>query len=91
MPVQMPEAGTLNIGWYLVPKGAKLAKKVKPVLVASGKLGVAAATPGQLKLSLTAAGRRQLKRAKRMSITARAEYVTSSDQRPRAQSHFTLR
>jgi hypothetical protein len=77
MPFTAPEAGTLSVGWYLVPKGARLAKHPKPVLVASGRLSVAAATPGQLKLRLTAAGKRQLKHAKRVKLVARATLVPS--------------
>jgi hypothetical protein len=56
MPFTVPEAGTLNVSWYFVPKGAKLAKTVKPVLVASGKLTFVAAGAAQVKLKLTAGG-----------------------------------
>ena len=77
LPFTAPEAGTLSLSWYFVPKGAKLAKHVKPVLVASGKLTFARAGAGQLKLRLTAAGRRQLKHARRLKLTAKATFVPS--------------
>src|SRR4029077_7479951 len=68
MPFQAPAAGTVTVGWYQVPAGAKLAKrtKAKPVLVASGRLALTSAGTGQLHIKLTAAGKRLLKRAKRL-------------------------
>ncbi len=72
LPFKALEAGTLVVGWYRVPSGAKLAKaaKAKPVLVASGKLTFSAAETGNLKIKLTAAGKRLLKHAKRLKLEA---------------------
>jgi Bacterial Ig-like domain (group 3) len=77
LPVTLPEAGTLGVSWYAVPKGASLAKKPKPLLVASGSLSVAANVAAQLKLKLSTAGRRKLRRIKRMKLVAEATFVPS--------------
>jgi hypothetical protein len=94
MPFQAPEAGALSVGWYLVPKGATLAKhsKPKPVLVAAGKLTFAAAGQGQLKLKLTAAGRQVLKHAKRVKLVAKATFAPAAGGIPvNARAVTTLR
>jgi hypothetical protein len=77
MPFTTPEAGTVSVGWYFVPKGATLARHAKPVLVASGKLAVSAAEAAQLKLKLTAVGKRQLKHAKRVKLVMRGTLTAS--------------
>ena len=71
------EAGTLVVGWYEVPPGAKLAKhvKAKPVLVASGQMTFLAAGTGKIKIRLTAAGKRLLKHAKRLKLTAKGTFT----------------
>lgn len=71
------EAGTLVVGWYEVPSGAKLAKKTKakPILVASGRLTFSGAGAGTVKLTLTAAGKRLLKHAKRVELEAKGAFT----------------
>jgi hypothetical protein len=71
------EAGTLTIGWYEVPPGAKLAKKtkVKPVLVASGQKSFAGAGTGTITVKLTTAGKRLLKHAKQLRLTAKGTFT----------------
>jgi hypothetical protein len=73
----VPEAGNLMIQWYELPKGAKLAKKVKvkPVLVASGKASFAAAGTGKVAIRLTAQGKRLLKHTRRILLEAKAGFV----------------
>jgi hypothetical protein len=73
MSVKALEAGTLNVQWSYVPKGAKAAK-AKPVLVASGKLSFAAAGTGNLTLRLTAAGRRLLRKVGRVKLMVRGAF-----------------
>lgn len=77
LPFTALEAGTVTVGWYQVPTGAKLAKhtKAKPVLVASGKTTFAGAGAGQIKLKLTAQGRQLLKRSRRLRLSAKAVFV----------------
>ena len=67
-----PEAGTAVIGWYEVPPGARLAKKTKakPILVASGMLIFRAAGTARITIKLTVAGKRLLKHAKQLKLTA---------------------
>jgi hypothetical protein len=70
------EAGTAVIDWYLLPPGARLAKaKAKPVLVASGRLAFSAAGTATMKVRLTAAGRRMLKHANSIKLTAKGIFV----------------
>jgi hypothetical protein len=73
------EAGTLVVGWYELPPGAKLAMHTtaKPVLVAYGQMTFAAAGAGTIKVKLTAAGKRLLKHAKRLKLTAKGVFTPS--------------
>ncbi len=71
------EAGTAMIGWYQVPRGAKLAKKTTPklVLVAAGHLTFPAAGTAMIRVKLTAAGKRLLKHAKSLKLTAKGTFT----------------
>jgi hypothetical protein len=71
------EAGTAVIGWYEVPSGAHLANraKPKPVLVASGRQSFSAAGTATIKIKLTAAGRRLLKHARQLRLTAKGTFT----------------
>jgi len=64
------EAGTAAIKWYQVPPGAKLAAKAKPVLVASGEARFSSAGTGKIKVKLTGSGKRLLRSANRLKLTA---------------------
>lgn len=70
-------AGSLSVQWFYLPKGAKLAKKVKPVLVASGKATFSKAGAGHIRLRLTGQARRLLKHAKRLKLMAKGTFVAS--------------
>jgi hypothetical protein len=93
MPFQALTAGTVTVGWYQVPVGAKLAKRTtaKPVLVASGKLTFAGAGRGQLKLKLTAAGRQVLRHAKHIKLTAKGTFAPSGQADVSAVGTLSLR
>jgi hypothetical protein len=60
-----------------VPSGAKLARKAKPkpVLVAAGHRTFAAAGTATIKIKLTPAGRRMLKPAKKLKLTAKGTFT----------------
>jgi hypothetical protein len=92
LAVQGLTAGTLTVQWYVLP-GAKLARQVKakPVLVATGKLTLAAAGVGTLQLHLTAAGRRLLKHARRVKVVARGVFVASDGAVANATSGMVVR
>ena len=75
LPFTAPEAGTLSVSWYAVPKGAHAAKRAKPVLIASGRHAFRAAGPGNFRITLTTRGKQLLKRAKRMTLTVRSIFT----------------
>jgi subtilase family serine protease len=70
-------AGSVAIGWYELPKGAKLAKKAKPkpVLVASAQLKFTAPGSRTIKIKLTPAGKRLLKHAKQVKLTGKGTFT----------------
>jgi hypothetical protein len=68
--VSAPEAGKLTVTWYFLPRGAHLARTVKPVVVARGAKTFTAAGSATLRLRLTSQGRALLKHAKRIKLTA---------------------
>jgi len=86
------EAGSATVDWLDVPPGAKLARhgKPKPVLVAAGHLSFAAAGTGVIKLKLTGAGKRLLKHAKRVKLTAVGTFAPTGAPTVRAARAFLL-
>lgn len=79
LPFQALEAGTATVQWYAAPSGAKPAKssKAKSVLVASGKQVFAAAGTSQVRIRLTAQGRKLLRRARRLRLEVRGGFVAT--------------
>jgi hypothetical protein len=76
LPFKLPEAGTVNVSWSAAPSNSTgQAAKSRSVLIASGKLTLAVAGTGQLKIRATAVGRRLLKHAKRVKLMARATFM----------------
>ena len=73
------EAGTAVIGWYQLPPGAKLARKAKPVLVASGHATFEAAGTLKIEIKLTPAGKRLLKHARILKLTAKGVFTPSGE------------
>lgn len=88
-----PEAGSLMVQWYEVPKGARFARhtKAKLVLVASGKLTFSGAGTGKLKVKLTGAGVRLLRHARRAALTVKGTFTTSGGHPVTATSGFVVR
>ena len=91
--VRALEAGKLEIAWYDLPRGARLARHrhAKPILVASGKLTFAAAGSATMAIRLTRAGRHLLKRARRLTLTARGTFTPVKQAAVNAHQRFTLR
>jgi sugar lactone lactonase YvrE len=85
--------GRLTIGWYYLPRGAHLARsrQVKPVLVARGSAILGGPGTVQVRLRLTAAGRRLLARGGRPKLTAKATLQRSGQPPIVALATFTLR
>jgi hypothetical protein len=91
LPVMAPETGVLTIQWWQVPAGAKLAKRAKPVLIASGKATYAGAGSGKLSLRLTATGKRLLRHARRVKLVERATFVPRGESATSVQSGLVVR
>jgi hypothetical protein len=70
MAFRAPEAGAATIAWYYRPPGAT----TKPVVVAFGQLMFSAAGTDPIKVKPTAVGRRLLKHADRIKLTARGTF-----------------
>ena len=73
--INAPSAGRLRIGWYLVPKGAHLTKATQPTLVATGRAALKQAGKAKVKIALTRKGRKLLKPAKRIKLTAKGSFT----------------
>ena len=69
-------AGKLSISWYLVPKGARLAR-ARPVLVAAGSVTTKASGAIRLTIKLTAKGRSLLARAGQVKLTSKGVLAAS--------------
>ena len=86
------EAGTAVIDWYQVPSGAAPAStKPKPVLVASGHASFSAAGSGKLKVNLTTAGKRLLKKAMSLKLTAKGMFTPTGGAAVIATKTFVLK
>jgi uncharacterized repeat protein (TIGR02543 family) len=87
------EAGTAVIDWYQVPPGAKLAEEArsKPVLVAAGHLTFSGAGSATIKIKLTAAGKRLLKHAKKLKLTAKGTFAPTGKTPVAATTVFVLK
>ncbi len=71
-----PKAGKVVVSWYYLPPGAKLAgaKKPEAVLVATGSVTFRAAGTATLRIRLSAAGRKRLRKAKKLRLTAKCVF-----------------
>jgi hypothetical protein len=83
-------AGKLTVSWYLVAKGAHLAA-IRPVLVASGKASFTKSRTLKLAVRLTRKGKRLLKHAKRIKLTAKGVYTPAKARAISTTKSFTLK
>jgi hypothetical protein len=74
-PFVAKAAGQVTGAWYFVPKGAHVAGKPKPVLVASGKTTVTKPGRAKLKLRLSKKGKALLKKAKKIKLTSKGTFT----------------
>jgi hypothetical protein len=87
-----PEAGVAVISWYEVPRGAKLARaKPKPVLVASGQASPSGPGTTKLKVKLTTVGKRLLRSAKTVKLTAKGTFTPSGEAPVSVKKALTLK
>jgi hypothetical protein len=84
------ESGTVVIGWYYVPPGARLAA-AKTVLVASGRATFAGAGTKTIKLKLTAAGKKMLKHANQLKLTSKGVFSAPGQAQIVVRKTFTLK
>ena len=85
-----PIAGRLVISWYLVPKGARFARKV-PALVAEGRRSFAKIGTAKITIRLTGKGRALLRQATSLNLTARSVFTPSAQAAVSELKTFTLR
>lgn len=87
-----PGPGKLTIAWYVVPRGAHIAKvKPKPVLVAIGKLTVSRAGKALIKIKLTAHGKKLLKHARSLKLTGKGSFTPTGHPVVTTTKTFTIR
>jgi alpha-tubulin suppressor-like RCC1 family protein len=84
-------AGLLTIDWYYVPPGAHLARRPTPVLVTAGRLRFATAGTRKITLKLTPAGRRLLRKRKRIALTAEGSFTPTGKRAVTAKASFVLK
>jgi hypothetical protein len=82
--------GQLTISWYLVPKGAHVAK-AKPTLVARGQVALSAAGGSKLVIKLTSRGRALLKHAHKIKLTALGSMAGTGGVQVSASKAFVLK
>lgn len=76
-PFEAKAAGKVTGAWYFVPKGAHVAGKRKPVLVASGNTTVKKPGKASLKLRVSKKGKALLKKAKKIKLTTKGTFTPS--------------
>jgi hypothetical protein len=78
-------AGRVKIRWYRARKGAR------PLLIANGRRSYDAAGRAVVRMRLTKAGRRQLRHARRLRLTAKGTFTPVAGAPISAARRFTLR
>jgi hypothetical protein len=89
--VHAPKPGTAKVVWYLVPKGAHVAAKRKPIVVASGSKTLKKPGKAKLKVKLTKAGKALLKKAKTLKLTAKGSFKPKGKKATTATQVFKLK
>ena len=87
-----PEGGAATVSWFQVPAGAHVTRsRPRPVLVATATTRFAAAGQAKLKLKLTATGRKLLKHARHITLTAKAAFTPTGQAAVSTTARFTIR
>jgi hypothetical protein len=92
-----PGAGKLQVGWYFLPKGARLPKGAhtagtpKPVLLASGSKTVTKAGKTVLEVKLSKKGKAKLKKAKKIKLTAKGSFTPKGGKKLTTKKAFSLK
>ncbi len=85
-----PSTGRLAISWYQVPRGAQLTRAKKPVLVARSSVDVHKPGRGNIKIVLTASGRKLLNGARRLKLTTKATFTPTGQDATSTTKTITL-
>jgi DNA-binding beta-propeller fold protein YncE len=91
LTVNSPEAGVLVTAWYVVPRGAHLSAKPKPVMVATGRVSITKAGRAKLRIKLTGSGRRMLKHARHLKLTSKSAFTAPHSAAIVRVAKFTLK
>jgi len=83
-------AGSVHVSWSFQPRRTARNRHPKPVTVASGSAIVSTSGTATVKIALTSAGKRMLKRAARISLTATGWFSASAVEAVVASRAFTL-
>lgn len=86
-----PAAGDIEARLLTAPRGARMAKKAKPVVLARGAAKAGKAGNTKVKVKPTRKGKRLLKAAKRMKVTLRLTYRPQGLAALVAQKQVTIR
>lgn len=86
-----PRPGKQQIAWYFVPKGARVAAKKKPVLIASGSKVATKAGAVVVKVKLSKKGKRALRKAKRLKLTAKGTFTPDEGEKLTLKVPITLK
>jgi hypothetical protein len=85
-------AGTATVSWYVTQHGhARAHAATRQVLVATGSHHFKAAGSGKLTIRLTHSGRKAIKHAKRLKLTAKGKFKPAHGAAVSQQRTFTLR
>jgi hypothetical protein len=87
------EGGVEQVSWYYLPPGAHIAgRHPRPVLIARGRVSFASEGTARLKLKLTRAGRRLLRRHRRhLKLTAKGTFTPTGGSGVSAKRNFKLK
>jgi hypothetical protein len=85
-----PSAGLLAISWYQVPAGAHLSRARAPIQVATASWRLSRPGVVELKLALTATGKRLLRASRRAKLIARASFAPAGKHATTVFKAFTL-
>jgi hypothetical protein len=93
MSFTFPEAGALQVRWYLVPSGARHGGKgkAKPMLLATGQTTFSAAQTAKVKIRLTARGSRLLRHAAKIRLEAKGAFAPKGEAVVSATKTFALK
>lgn len=86
-----PASGKLQITWFYLPKGAKLAARAKPIPFATATSTINGAGQAKVRVKLNAAGKKKLKKAKGLKLTTKATFTPTGRAPISSTKSFTVK